>query len=219
MPEIISSPPLVALSGNPILFEVQSGDYLANPGVKACLYLIFASPGEGGDTFTLNWGGRSLTFTCSPSPDDSGEQIPDNTVVANLNDWVAAIAPYIRSNYLVSEDFEVSVNLNELFFNAREYGSNLTMTASWQWTGVVPSPAGICVKGNLATVAQVRKHEFGRAIDVKVSGMSPDEIRKDITQKYHLFRDVGLTTLEAATPTWVHLDYRYTLSEKPLIFK
>jgi len=60
------------------------------------------------------------------------------------------------------------------------------------------------------TGALLSQHKFGRAIDAKIDGLHPEEIREDIRQNYALFRVVGLTTIEVDTPTWVHMDCRNT---------
>ena len=60
--------------------------------------------------------------------------------------------------------------------------------------------------------AKYSQHKFGRAIDIKVGGMSPMDVHQLIFDNEHLFIDLGLTTLESHehTPTWTHLDCRYT---------
>lgn len=63
------------------------------------------------------------------------------------------------------------------------------------------------------------QHKFGRAEDVKIHGMFPEEVRADIKRNWTLFKAVGLTTIEADTPTWTHLDCRYTGLDTLLIVK
>jgi len=74
----------------------------------------------------------------------------------------------------------------------------------YQYSGFRP-PA--CTIG-----ASLSQHRFGRAIDLKVSGMSADEVRDDIINNYDVYRKVGLTTIEdgAYAPTWCHIDIRDT---------
>ena len=67
--------------------------------------------------------------------------------------------------------------------------------------------------------AVLSQHRFGRAMDIKIQGMFPEEVRADIKRNWELFRGVGLTTIEADTPTWTHLDCRYTGLETLLIVK
>jgi hypothetical protein len=47
--------------------------------------------------------------------------------------------------------------------------------------------------------------------------VSPAEVRQDIIDHYPLYREAGVTTIEAETPTWVHVDCRNTRQETLLI--
>jgi hypothetical protein len=58
--------------------------------------------------------------------------------------------------------------------------------------------------------AKDSQHRHGRAIDFRLQGMTPEEIRADIFKNFDLYRQTGLTTIEADTPTWVHVDCRFT---------
>jgi len=52
------------------------------------------------------------------------------------------------------------------------------------------------------------QHRFGRAMDIVVKNMLPDEIREAIRKDKVLFFQAGLRAIENDTPTWVHLDIR-----------
>jgi len=69
--------------------------------------------------------------------------------------------------------------------------------------------------------ASVSQHRFGRAIDIKVAGLTPQEVYHAILAAQDKFLAAGLTTLEDIrdTPTWNHLDIRYTDSNKLLIVR
>jgi hypothetical protein len=72
----------------------------------------------------------------------------------------------------------------------------------------------------LSTVgALFSQHKFGRAIDVKVQGMTPQEVRADIQENWPAFKAIGLTTIEENTPTWTHLDCRHTGMQELFIVK
>jgi hypothetical protein len=58
--------------------------------------------------------------------------------------------------------------------------------------------------------AMFSQHKFGRAIDVKIQGLFPRELRDDIRKNWPLYKAKGLTTIEDNTPTWTHLDCRNT---------
>lgn len=67
------------------------------------------------------------------------------------------------------------------------------------------------------TGAKFSQHKFGRAIDCKFQGLDPKDIRKTILNNQKYFLELGLTCIEADTPTWVHIDCRYTGLDKILI--
>lgn len=69
--------------------------------------------------------------------------------------------------------------------------------------------------------ASLSQHRFGRAIDITVKGMTPQEVYKSILDNEKAFMEQGLTTLEDIkdTPTWNHLDIRNTGLNKILIVK
>lgn len=63
--------------------------------------------------------------------------------------------------------------------------------------------------------AKYSQHRYGRAIDVKVEGLTIAEVLDIIVDNEQAFRQAGLTTIEDIkyTPTWMHLDCRYSDSE------
>ncbi|MFA6128775.1 MAG: D-Ala-D-Ala carboxypeptidase family metallohydrolase [Bacteroidales bacterium] len=61
------------------------------------------------------------------------------------------------------------------------------------------------------------QHRHGRAIDFRIQGMSPMEIRADIIKNFELYRASGLTAIEGGTPTWTHIDCRFTNQDTLLI--
>lgn len=64
------------------------------------------------------------------------------------------------------------------------------------------------------TGARYSQHRFGRAIDFTLHGFTADQIRETILNNQSEFLAQGLTCIEAGTPTWVHVDCRWTgLSE------
>ena len=70
--------------------------------------------------------------------------------------------------------------------------------------------------------ATLSQHRFGRAIDLKVSGMEADEVRADIQSHWDLYhKATALTTMEHEdfAPTWTHLDIRTTNSDELKIVK
>lgn len=67
--------------------------------------------------------------------------------------------------------------------------------------------------------AKLSQHRYGRAMDINVHGYSSDEVNKAIIDNFEKFKANGLTTIEnvTATPTWTHVDIRWTGLETLLI--
>jgi len=100
---------------------------------------------------------------------------------------IVNIAQFIRSRH------KMAVTIN-----------NWSSGGSYSLSGFRPPQATIGAK--------MSQHRYGRAIDVKISGMTPQELYQDILANERLYMKVGLTTIEniEATPTWNHLDIRET---------
>ena len=96
-----STPPIVALAGNPILFKLSTDNQIENAGQLAILVLTFSATADIDDTFTLAWGSISISLTCKETPDDSGKQFQNDEVVSNLNDWVALLVTYLQANRVI----------------------------------------------------------------------------------------------------------------------
>jgi hypothetical protein len=60
------------------------------------------------------------------------------------------------------------------------------------------------------TGASMSQHKFGRALDLKFKNYSPDQVRSWIRAHWNELKELGLTTIEKDTPTWTHIDTRYT---------
>lgn len=54
-------------------------------------------------------------------------------------------------------------------------------------------------------------HKRGIAADYKLRNVSSEEVRSEIRKNFaELNRMFGLSTIEKDTPTWVHVDFRWT---------
>jgi hypothetical protein len=60
------------------------------------------------------------------------------------------------------------------------------------------------------TGAKWSQHKFGRALDLKFEKTTPEAVRQIIRDNWETLKALGLTTIEKDTPTWVHIDCRYT---------
>jgi hypothetical protein len=132
------TPPAVATKGNPIRFSLSSDNYLSSNGTKPTNRLIFTASGQEGNTLTLFWADKSVIITCDPNPDNSGNQIPDNTLYPSLQDWIEACATAMALNYYFSSDFIVSSAAGQIVFSSRKYGSEYLMTWTNTWSDPQP---------------------------------------------------------------------------------
>ena len=74
---------------------------------------------------------------------------------------------------------------------------------SYQFSGLRPFD---CKIG-----ASMSQHRFGNAIDVKVKGWDAEDVRNLVRKNFGVLNDMfGLSTIELDTPSWVHVDFRFT---------
>lgn len=83
--------------------------------------------------------------------------------------------------------------------------NNWSSGGQYQYSGFDPP-------GGYRKATSLSQHRFGRAIDLKFSGITIEEAYKDIMDSQDLYMKVGLTTVENIiyTPTWLHCDIRET---------
>lgn len=60
------------------------------------------------------------------------------------------------------------------------------------------------------TGAKYSQHKYGRAADLKLAGLHPEQVRKEIRERWQIFKAAGLTTIESNTPSWVHISVQHT---------
>jgi hypothetical protein len=61
---LLKSPPLVALTGNPVRFCLQTDNYLQEAGEPIVFSLQFSSTGWTDDWVQLTWNGNVIRFVC-----------------------------------------------------------------------------------------------------------------------------------------------------------
>lgn len=71
------------------------------------------------------------------------------------------------------------------------------------------------------TGQRLSQHKYCRAVDFTVAGISPSEVKSTILHNSAKFLAVGMTTMESEnyTPTWTHIDIRWTGLDSILIVK
>jgi hypothetical protein len=138
MLSIIKQPPTISLSGNPSWLILESDNHLSSVGTKVVVSVNFSNPGQTDDSFTLSWNSIEVEITCKASPDNSGNQIPDNSVFPILSDWLQAVASQLNLNYYLSKDFVIASTSSEIIFTAREFGSRYILSWTKSWSNPEP---------------------------------------------------------------------------------
>lgn len=66
--------------------------------------------------------------------------------------------------------------------------------------------------------AKLSRHKLGVCADIKVSGMEAPEVQLDIVNNFEEhYKPLGLTTIEADTPTWTHISNEWTMDPRLVI--
>lgn len=92
----------------------------------------------------------------------------------------------------------------------REFFGKPVIINNWSTGGTLTlrgfRPPSTTIGGTLS------QHKFGRAFDMNVVGVTPQQAYKAILDNPKSFMEKGLTTMENIefTSTWNHLDIRYT---------
>lgn len=100
----------------------------------------------------------------------------------------------------------------ELLDRIRELVDEPIRINDWH-TGGIFSQSGFRMPDTLVG-GKLSQHKFGRGFDLKISlthnVKTYEEFRKLIKDNFEELNKLGLTTIEMATPTWLHIDLRFT---------
>ena len=96
----------------------------------------------------------------------------------------------------------------------KDYTGAIVILNDWYWGGDYEN-SGTREAFSLIGV-EFSQHKFGRAGDPKIEGFPAQEVREIIRNNFKQLNQLGLTTIEKATPTWTHYDVRFTGSDKLL---
>lgn len=67
------------------------------------------------------------------------------------------------------------------------------------------------------TGSELSQHKRGAAFDFHSDKKNTLELMEFVKEKYSVLKEYGLTTMEANTPTWVHLDIRWVMNNDKLL--
>ena len=80
----------------------------------------------------------------------------------------------------------------------------------WKWKGQY-NYSGLRSPKDIG--AEYSQHKFMNAVDIKVDGYTPTQLRQSVVDNFsYINKEFGITTIEKIkdTPTWLHVDKRWT---------
>jgi hypothetical protein len=131
---LTSPPPLIAFSGDRIAVEFTCTDIFSQVGNKAINKIVLPDPVNVNYGIVLKWGGKSVTMTAAAIPDNSGTQF---YATAGLPVLPESQRQCFAANYLLSQDFLISVSGNEITLTARQNGTLYNITGFLFSSGTV----------------------------------------------------------------------------------
>ena len=100
---IQSRPPEVFFAGNPVLYDVHTNNFLSYIGRKCSFTLmVFAADTDDGHTLSFEFPDKTIIFTTSGFPDDSGAQIQTAPNSSVFSSWAQTLFDCFQSNFDIS---------------------------------------------------------------------------------------------------------------------
>ena len=135
------------------------------------------------------------------------------------------ISPHFCSEEFLSKEMHddlVSKGINPQWFIRKnvvdfcewlhsKYPDKGVIINNWKWGGGANNSGLRPVNSTIGVIYS--QHKFKDAVDIKIKGIDPKEIRQLIIDNFiFLNKEYGLTTIEKVedTPTWNHCDFRWT---------
>jgi len=116
-------------AGNPVIYDVNSNAAVIAAGAFAVFLLtVDAADTTVDHAFTLNFAGKSITFTLSASDDGTGTIIPPAGGGMSTADWATQIYNVFMTNYELFMNYSMVKTLNKIELTARVKGSAYTMS-------------------------------------------------------------------------------------------
>ena len=95
--------------------------------------------------------------------------------------------------------FDRPIEINNWYFRS-SYSKNVN-----QWRGF-RTP-------NCNVGSKLSRHKLGLCLDLNIKGILPKELQEDIRINYKPYKAMGITAIEADTPTWTHISMENTLQD------
>ncbi|RZJ85683.1 MAG: hypothetical protein EOO20_19830, partial [Chryseobacterium sp.] len=133
--ELISAPPALCFSGDQITAVFSCTNVFAQNGVKAINKLVLPDPIAVGTQLVFFYGGKTVTMVAALAPDESGHQF---TATPFLGVYPEVQVENFKSNYQLSQDFDMTVNGGEIVFTAKAFGTSYNFNTGPYIANYVP---------------------------------------------------------------------------------
>lgn len=136
---IIANPINYQLSKNPIVLQLQTGDFLQNTPVLAKLSIVPSGTQSVGGTIVFSWLDNSVAFTIAVTPDSSGTQI--RTIGAlSASAYALAVIEDMSKNKTLTNAFNMVATTGGAYANgiwlvAKEFGSKYALKDDFTQSG------------------------------------------------------------------------------------
>src|SRR3989339_2077890 len=186
---VLKSPPLVALTGNPVRFQLQSDNFLEQAGSKIFFELAFSNGGTGfeNDWIEFRWNSKVVRFICKPTPDSSGTQVFDNSEFDVLENWLEQFIRSLSLNYYLSEDLTISSERHSVILQAKELGDQYAIDWDCSWTSADKPLGGMSGRN------QISRPFYKLGLQVLLAS---NDTWVKIGEDIHPVNDVGITTFD-----------------------
>lgn len=204
----INRVPSEIVYGEDAQYVQVSSDYLySDEGTAASVVITFNNAYHEGQTLEFVWDDKDITFWASHPVNDSGINMPDDTITTVVNDYTRQCFLALIKNYWLTKDFNVNSYDNIIYIWAKEKGTkyNLAVTSSdVHNTAVCTNGVDPVVNTSLKILMQVVRYfdssliEFEliheEALDVDEEGYAVSDIceliRKEAVPQFNIVPDL-----------------------------
>ncbi len=194
---LTTAPEQISFSQNEIPVQITSNNFIATPGVKSIVKIIFKTTVPNGQVIALAWSNANLTLTAAGTPNGTGKQYPSGSGNAA---YVQSLIPVLEANFNIDSDFELSYELTggfpSIVMTSREKGAS---------TNITPV-TGSVVEVSLATTGVNQQLQTSFAIHLQFWLKSGNVFKKILQNNLELDNPItGVTSKDIAEILHPHL--------------
>lgn len=171
MISLTKSPALVSLAGNPIVFNLNTDNFIETSGIKSKLTITFTAAPVADDYFTLEFLNRTIVFTAKLSPDNSGIQFRINDGNLSLVNYLIQTVGYLENNYWLYKNYNITSNATQIIIEAKEFGADYSFTTVSYSAGFPAS-----TNSNISGVTEIIRSFFKIAVLVYANDVFISEL-------------------------------------------